>query len=164
MNQANRDRGELAIVLHSHMPYVEGFGTWPFGEEWLLEAIAASERATNAFVVPTMLSRIITCMDTRATADLSMLRAIAYGGGPSGVGRASGVEGAVTIGGGGETQAPRSQSRSPLQSTSLAQPVRTGGGAPAHDTTKMERTEKRNATRAPIPGRKPYHARSARGN
>ena len=25
--------GRLAIVLHSHMPYVEGFGTWPFGEE-----------------------------------------------------------------------------------------------------------------------------------
>jgi 1,4-alpha-glucan branching enzyme len=23
------------------MPYVEGFGTWPFGEEWLLEAIAS---------------------------------------------------------------------------------------------------------------------------
>src|SRR4030081_3114957 len=22
------------------MPYVEGFGTWPFGEEWLWEAIA----------------------------------------------------------------------------------------------------------------------------
>jgi 1,4-alpha-glucan branching enzyme len=37
-----RDSGELCIVLHSHMPYVEGFGTWPFGEEWLLEAIAAS--------------------------------------------------------------------------------------------------------------------------
>ena len=36
------ERGELAIVLHSHMPYVEGFGTWPFGEEWLLEAIASS--------------------------------------------------------------------------------------------------------------------------
>ena len=35
-----RDRGELAIVLHSHMPYVEGFGTWPFGEEWLWEALA----------------------------------------------------------------------------------------------------------------------------
>ena len=33
-------RGELAIVLHTHMPYVEGFGTWPFGEEWLWEAIA----------------------------------------------------------------------------------------------------------------------------
>jgi 1,4-alpha-glucan branching enzyme len=33
------DRGELAIVLHSHMPYVEGFGTWPFGEEWLWEAL-----------------------------------------------------------------------------------------------------------------------------
>jgi 1,4-alpha-glucan branching enzyme len=32
--------GELALVLHTHMPYVEGFGTWPFGEEWLWEAIA----------------------------------------------------------------------------------------------------------------------------
>ena len=37
-----RDRGALAIVLHTHMPYVEGFGTWPFGEEWLWEAIASS--------------------------------------------------------------------------------------------------------------------------
>ena len=35
-----RDRGALAIVLHTHMPYVEGFGTWPFGEEWLWEAVA----------------------------------------------------------------------------------------------------------------------------
>jgi 1,4-alpha-glucan branching enzyme len=35
-------QGELAIVLHTHMPYVEGFGTWPFGEEWLWEAIAGS--------------------------------------------------------------------------------------------------------------------------
>jgi len=37
-----RDRGALAIVLHTHMPYVEGFGTWPFGEEWLWEAMAGS--------------------------------------------------------------------------------------------------------------------------
>jgi 1,4-alpha-glucan branching enzyme len=37
-----RDRGELAILLHSHMPYVEGFGTWPFGEEWLFEAAASA--------------------------------------------------------------------------------------------------------------------------
>ena len=36
------ERGELALVLHSHMPYVEGFGTWPFGEEWLWEAMATS--------------------------------------------------------------------------------------------------------------------------
>jgi 1,4-alpha-glucan branching enzyme len=35
-------RGALSIVLHAHMPYVEGFGTWPFGEEWLWEAIATS--------------------------------------------------------------------------------------------------------------------------
>ena len=40
---AERERhGRLALVLHSHMPYVEGFGTWPFGEEWLWEAIATS--------------------------------------------------------------------------------------------------------------------------
>lgn len=32
----------LSIVLHTHMPYVEGFDTWPFGEEWLWEAIASS--------------------------------------------------------------------------------------------------------------------------
>ena len=32
--------GALALVLHSHMPYVEGFDTWPFGEEWLWEAVA----------------------------------------------------------------------------------------------------------------------------
>jgi 1,4-alpha-glucan branching enzyme len=37
----SRARGELAIVLHTHMPYVEGFGTWPFGEEWLWEAMAS---------------------------------------------------------------------------------------------------------------------------
>ena len=34
------ERRSSAIVLHTHMPYVEGFGTWPFGEEWLWEAIA----------------------------------------------------------------------------------------------------------------------------
>ena len=34
--------GDLAVVLHSHMPYVEGFGTWPFGEEWLFDAFARS--------------------------------------------------------------------------------------------------------------------------
>ncbi len=34
--------GRAALVLHTHMPYVEGFGTWPFGEEWLWEAVATS--------------------------------------------------------------------------------------------------------------------------
>jgi 1,4-alpha-glucan branching enzyme len=38
----SRRPGALTIVLHTHMPYVEGFGTWPFGEEWLWEAIATS--------------------------------------------------------------------------------------------------------------------------
>jgi 1,4-alpha-glucan branching enzyme len=34
------DRGALALLLHAHMPYVEGFDRWPFGEEWLWEALA----------------------------------------------------------------------------------------------------------------------------
>src|SRR5439155_6330117 len=37
---ATKSIGSLAIVLHSHMPYVEGFGTYPFGEEWLFDAVA----------------------------------------------------------------------------------------------------------------------------
>jgi len=40
MSGRGADRGAVAIVLHSHMPYVEGFDTWPFGEEWLWEALA----------------------------------------------------------------------------------------------------------------------------
>jgi 1,4-alpha-glucan branching enzyme len=38
----DRSAGDLAIVLHSHMPYVEGFGTYPFGEEWLFDAVVRS--------------------------------------------------------------------------------------------------------------------------
>jgi 1,4-alpha-glucan branching enzyme len=55
-----KPRGELALVLHTHMPYLEGgapwpptdreaflrhpdgYGVWPFGEELLWEAIATS--------------------------------------------------------------------------------------------------------------------------
>ena len=48
-------------------------------DDWL--ALAASERATNAFLVPTMLSRVIAHLDAGASADLSTLRAVAYGGG-----------------------------------------------------------------------------------
>ena len=39
---AGETEGDLAIVLHSHMPYVEGFGTYPFGEEWLFDAVVRS--------------------------------------------------------------------------------------------------------------------------
>ena len=39
---SEQGRGDLAIVLHSHMPYVEGFGTYPFGEEWLFDAVIRS--------------------------------------------------------------------------------------------------------------------------
>jgi 1,4-alpha-glucan branching enzyme len=42
MFEEERTAGDLAIVLHSHMPYVEGFGTYPFGEEWLFDAVIRS--------------------------------------------------------------------------------------------------------------------------
>ncbi len=48
-------------------------------DKWL--ELVAAERVTNAFVVPTMLARIIERIDAGATADLSSLQAIAYGGG-----------------------------------------------------------------------------------
>ena len=48
-------------------------------DAWL--ALASSERATNAFVVPTMLSRIVARLDAGAKADLGALQAVAYGGG-----------------------------------------------------------------------------------
>jgi acyl-CoA synthetase (AMP-forming)/AMP-acid ligase II len=48
-------------------------------EAWL--KLAASEKVTNAFVVPTMMARIIDKLDGSMAADLSSLRSIAYGGG-----------------------------------------------------------------------------------
>ncbi len=48
-------------------------------DAWL--ALAASECATNAFVVPTMLARIIASIDAGASANLSGLQSVAYGGG-----------------------------------------------------------------------------------
>jgi len=50
--------------------------------KWL--SLAASERATNAFVVPTMLARIIARLDEKKEAerpDLAALKSVAYGGG-----------------------------------------------------------------------------------
>ncbi len=48
-------------------------------EKWL--ELATSERVSNAFVVPTMLSRIIEALDNGAASPPPALRAVAYGGG-----------------------------------------------------------------------------------
>ena len=78
--------GELALVLHTHMPYVEGFGTWPFGEEWLWEAIATSylplldvlaapggERVTLS-ITPVLADQLETAGALRALPDASWRR------------------------------------------------------------------------------------------
>jgi len=48
-------------------------------EAWL--ELARSERVTNAFVVPTMLARVIDALSGAESADLPHLRALSYGGG-----------------------------------------------------------------------------------
>lgn len=48
-------------------------------DAWL--DLVSSEGATNAFVVPTMLSRIVTSVERSGAPDVSCLRSIAYGGG-----------------------------------------------------------------------------------
>ncbi len=34
--------GELALVLHTHLPYLRNHGVWPVGEEWLFQAWGTS--------------------------------------------------------------------------------------------------------------------------
>jgi long-chain acyl-CoA synthetase len=48
-------------------------------ESWI--ALARREKVTHAFVVPTMLARIVDALEGEASADVPSLRAIAYGGG-----------------------------------------------------------------------------------
>ncbi|MGQ5700520.1 class I adenylate-forming enzyme family protein [Sandaracinobacteroides sp. A072] len=48
-------------------------------EDWL--KLVDAEKVSNAFVVPTMLGRIIHAMDKGVQADVASLKAIAYGGG-----------------------------------------------------------------------------------
>ncbi|RMF19135.1 MAG: long-chain fatty acid--CoA ligase, partial [Deltaproteobacteria bacterium] len=48
-------------------------------EEWL--ETARREKVTNAFVVPTMLARIVDVLEGAASAELPSLRALSYGGG-----------------------------------------------------------------------------------
>lgn len=48
-------------------------------EDWL--RLVGDEQVTNAFVVPTMMTRIIAELEKGLAADLSSLRAVAYGGG-----------------------------------------------------------------------------------
>lgn len=48
-------------------------------DDWL--RLASQDKVTNAFLVPTMLSRIVDRLDAGDEADLSALKSVAYGGG-----------------------------------------------------------------------------------
>jgi 1,4-alpha-glucan branching enzyme len=39
---ANKRIGSFVLALHAHLPYVRKAGRWPFGEEWLFEAMAGT--------------------------------------------------------------------------------------------------------------------------
>ncbi len=38
MSPRGHDPGEVAVVLHTHLPYLRNHGVWPVGEEWLFQA------------------------------------------------------------------------------------------------------------------------------
>jgi len=61
--------GALAIVLHTHLPYVEGFDTWPFGEEWLWEAAATCYLPLTALLDRRDDARALTVSVTPVLAD-----------------------------------------------------------------------------------------------
>jgi acyl-CoA synthetase (AMP-forming)/AMP-acid ligase II len=87
---ANEDDAALVVVPPYHIAGISAIMSSVYAgrrivmlpsfsaEGWL--ALVAAERVTNAFVVPTMLGRIVAEME-RGPADVSSLRAIAYGGG-----------------------------------------------------------------------------------
>ena len=42
MTSRSDEPGEVAVVLHTHLPWLRGHGGWPVGEEWLFQAWAGS--------------------------------------------------------------------------------------------------------------------------
>ena len=92
--------GSFVLVLHSHLPYCRKAGVWPFGEEWVFEAMAetyiplldiidhlAEKNVSGSFTVgftpvlldqlqdPYMLLRFDEYLETKiATAEADILR------------------------------------------------------------------------------------------
>jgi len=54
MTDPGREAGSVAVVLHTHLPWVAHAGTWPVGEEWLHQAFTGSWR------------RVLACLDRLA--------------------------------------------------------------------------------------------------
>jgi len=49
--------GELALVLHTHLPELRHHGVWPVGEEWLFEAWGTSWLPVTALLESKIISR-----------------------------------------------------------------------------------------------------------
>src|SRR4051794_3691260 len=95
---AEESAGDLAIVLHSHMPYVEGFGTYPFGEEWLFDAVIRSylpvlevARDLTMTVTPVLADQL----EDAGAAERLRRGLVGWGGGGGGGGAPAGGGGAA---------------------------------------------------------------------
>ena len=59
--------GSFALVLHSHIPYCRKSGVWPFGEEWVFEAMAETY-----IPILDLLSAVVDCgLEPRIAVSLS---------------------------------------------------------------------------------------------
>jgi 1,4-alpha-glucan branching enzyme len=121
------DRGALAIVLHTHMPYVEGFGTWPFGEEWLWEAMAGCYLPLLDLLdrgAPLTLSLTPVLCDQLEARDVHER----FGAFVEGVRRDTHAEDAAGLRAGGHEQLARELDRSMLDYERALESLRTRGG------------------------------------
>ena len=88
---ANEDDAALVVVPPYHIAGISAMMSSIYAnrrivmlpnftpEGWL--ALVDGEKISNAFVVPTMMNRIVASMESGHAADVSSLRAVAYGGG-----------------------------------------------------------------------------------
>ena len=58
--------GCFALVLHSHIPYVLGHGTWPHGSEMLYEAAADIEIDTVGHTQDSVARSIVAALAERS--------------------------------------------------------------------------------------------------
>ena len=126
------------------MPYVEGFGTWPFGEEWLWEAIAGCYlpllELLEAGAPLTLSLTPVLCDQLEAAGRRRALRALHRGGAPrhprgedarrAARGRRRGARGASSSARGGDYEQRAASARRAAAAISWGRSRRTRAGPP----------------------------------